>query len=56
MIQYIVPTKIVGGQGSKAFNKENKGISKEENFIKMIYLTNEEFEMLPLMKMLRAPT
>ena len=56
MIQYIVPTKIVGGQGSKAFNKENKGISKEENFIKMTYLTNEEFGMLPLMKMLRAPT
>ena len=35
----------------KAVNKENKGIFKEGNFIERTYLTNKEFEMLPLVKM-----
>jgi len=47
---------IVGGQGSKTVNKENKGISKEGNFIERTYLTNKKFGMLPLVKMLREPT
>ena len=47
---------LVGGRGSKVVNKENKGISKEENFTNRTYLTNKEFRMLPLMKMPRAPT
>ena len=47
---------LVGGRGSKAVNKENKGISKEENFTNRTYLTNKEFGMLPLMTMPRAPT
>ena len=47
---------LVWGRGSKAVNKENKGISEEENFTNRTYLTNKEFGMLPLMKMPRAPT
>jgi len=47
---------LVGGRGSKAVNKENKGISEEGNFTKRTYLTNKEFRILPLMKMPRAPT
>ena len=35
----------------KAVNKENKGIFEEGNFIERTYLTNKEFEMLPLVKM-----
>ena len=47
---------IVGGRRSKTVNKENKGISKEGNFIERTYLTNKKFGMLPLVKMLRDPT
>ena len=47
---------LVGGQGSKAVNKENKRIFEKANFTMKTYLTNKEFGMLPLMKMLRAPT
>ena len=46
----------VGEWGSKAVNKKYKGISKEGNFAKRTYLTNKKFEMLPLVKMPRAPT
>ena len=42
--------------GLKAINKEIKGIFEEGNFTERTYLTNKEFGMLPLMKMLRAPT
>ena len=32
-------------------NKVGKGIFEEGNFIERTYLTNKEFEMLPLVKM-----
>ena len=51
-----IQNQLVGGQGSKAVNKENKGISKERNFTERTYLTNKEIGMLPLAKMPRAPT
>ena len=46
----------MGGRGSKAINKENKGIFGEGNFTERTYLTNKEFGILPLVKMPKAPT